>query len=312
MKKLLLGLVLISGMIASSCHKKGTTSKQKLQNLKDSSKLSNVRVTLTGIPYVEADTMVSRFRKNRTSSDPITAIWLSKDWVDAVADLLEEEPIADGFRIYFAKRQDGKNTVVIVSTMDDGPDNSESGADHLDYFSHSMQFSSAIAKLPFIEDYTGDPGATLFTSPPTTCATGCFPGAINNNIKCDEAFNAVQNLKKDPLINTNSEWFPIDLISSLRDELDYAADTLNKPVDGIRIYFAKNIESATNQKHKNRHSFIVVTTQKVRNVPRVDYYTCYNPNNPGHKFASDTSKFTTTDNGEQCLNNCNGATLPAN
>jgi hypothetical protein len=116
-----------------------------------------------------------------------------------------------------------------------------------------------------------------------------------NYISCNDANAVARNFKKTT-INTNSEWFQLDLLKYLHFQLNSAPS--NVVADGVRIYFAKNGLNVKNNIKKNRHAFIIVTTQLI-NGSHYDNYQCYPPKEPF-----------TNDNGEECPNNCNGVTLP--
>jgi len=264
-------------------------------------------VTLNGVQHDIADSLVASFVDDNTSSDFRTNIWLSKPWVTSVYQILSDEQKnnvgTDGFRIYFAKRLDAgtgkmRNTIVIVSTKNDGDDpHAESGEDHLDYYEHTSDFlQRPNSDASLNEDWVGSSGATLYSD--STCTgDNCSVNTINF-IRCKDAYKAVQNFGKQT-INTYSEWFPIELLEYLRDQLN---DPLNKYADGIRIYFAKN------KAKKNRHSLIFVTTQNI-GTPRQDNYACY-----GQKLTEKYHHYNrmvgSNDNGEQCPNNCAVTTLP--
>jgi len=263
-------------------------------------------LSLNGISPKDADQMVSDFIDDHESSDPKTAIWLSVNWVNNVADLLKNEG-DDGIRIYFAKKADNtgkkRNSILIVSTKNDGVDSrAETGIDHLDYFDHNVTFfinllDPTTRKKDIQEDLGGyDLGATLFDAnyvcPSETCNV-----FSTNYIECAEAQKAVLNFsqKSNLAINTDNEWFPIALIEGLKAELKAA--TASIPADGIRIYFAKNYDNPGDVKHKNRNTFIITTTKSAGNSHQ-DYHECY------------TSNKGTKDHGEECPNNCNGVTIP--
>jgi len=283
-------------------------------------------ITLNGVSWSNANKMVSDFMSDSSSSDPKTTIWLSKNWVDSVYKALTNEQDnnvgTDGFRIYFAKRLDNisnrmRNTIVIVSTRSDGDDAAaESLKDHLDYYEHSSPFlQKASQDRQLTEDWNGDPNATLLYYGNRCCADDNCSIAAINNIPCIDAYNAVINfVNLNPnLINTHSEWFSLDLLQALKEELDAALSQAPTPIpaDGIRIYFAKNTTSVKNPKHQNRHSFIIVTTKADTVNGRAihkDYFQCYNPKN--NYLKKQKNDFYSNDNGEQCPNNCKGTTLP--
>jgi len=307
MKKASIGIfiILITSLI-SSCNftkSKATTSLVKPLT-------PTVDLSLSGLTVDEASKKVANFTDDNTTLDFKTNIWLDKKWVDTVYKLLTDEATAgigtDGIRIYFAKKDNGKNTIVIVATKSAGSDvNSESKGDHTDYFKHATNFLSTNDAL-VQEDYGSNPattGATLYGTPDCT-QDNCNPNAINY-VSCGEAWNDVKNFEnqKSKTINTESEWFPLDVLRGLSYELN-AAITAKIPADGIRIYFGKNISAATNQKHKNRHNFLIITTQTIGNIHQ-DYYHCYNPT-----FVKPRRFTKSDDNGEECPNNCNGTSLP--
>jgi len=261
-------------------------------------KKATERVSLNGISYLTADSMVNKFKSDSMSSDAKTAVWLSKAWVDNVDSILNVEG-ADGFRIYFAKtiakNNFDKNAVVIVSTRDDGPGATPSGGIHLDYFGHTSPFFLSNASKD-TQEYSNIPGATLYNKN-TDCTGDCILGPINN-ISCANAAIAVKQFVKG-YIDTKSEWFPIDLLNGLKNELD---NDNSIKTDGIRIYFALH-SAQTNPGKAGMHAFIIITTRIItdpatnKTIPRADYYSCLVP-------------FHGYDNGEQCPTNCTGATLP--
>ncbi|HTD99132.1 MAG TPA: hypothetical protein VK668_07575 [Mucilaginibacter sp.] len=304
MKKLALLICIV--LAVTSCNNDKGKSKKDSGVKTEHKKLTTVEQTLNGIDLIHASAMVDNFQSDNTSSHMNTAVWLSKEWLDAITSLLNKEQATvktDGIRIYFAKKPDGlskSNTVVIVSTRDGGTDtNAESGSDHIDYFEHDLDFlatATATAKAKVVEEYSPAEGATLYDEHNTCPAKdGCAINTINY-ITCENAGKAVRNFGSST-INTNSEWFSIDLIKYLDLELNSAPEDVT--ADGIRIYFAKNTdETNTNIKYKKkrRHSFVIITTQADGSIHK-DNYICY-----VHKGG--------TDNGEQCPNNCNGVKLP--
>jgi hypothetical protein len=105
-------------------------------------------------------------------------------------------------------------------------------------------------------------------------------------------------------INTYSEWFPLSLIKYI-DKL--------KDLTGLRIYYARHDTTTTqNPGHKNRHAFILFPTSDTvyNNIH-------YNRDMIDCKgilpyYQQKATAGQGGDNGEQCLNNCTGATLPSN
>lgn len=263
-----------------------------------------MHITLTDTTAGDADEMVFNFKADKMCKDQKTAFWLDAAWVDNVYSIIAKER-GDGIRIYFAKGRDEKNTLVIVSTYRVGPDsNAESQYDHEDYFDHTETFFNSNDRL-LIRDSPTDPGALLFQKP-SPCPSGDCLSVLPNHISCSDAYKAVNNCSIQEAINTYSEWFSLKALKAIRDEL--ASQTIvhpDQPGDGIRIYFAKHTKT-TNPHHPGRHAFIIVTTCTV-NTGGIVYHKDYFCPPPSFKNVH----YDTSDNGEQCLNNCSGATLPA-
>jgi len=328
MKKLVLGLVLALIAVSTVLFVKVKNTKKNTgitPRVKTSQSFLPTDISLNGILMDDqtincADSIVSHFIDDHSSSDPKTAIWFSITWVNMMAKYLPGEG-ADGFRIYFAKKSDAnqnlRNAIVIVPTHADAvaDPKAETGADHEDYFDHSnATFYSFLKGLSGSSDITedlggNDIGATLFRPaaenicPNDACKISPDP---KDYISCQDAHAAVSNFVKRPnqAINSDSEWFPIDLITDLQAELQAALDQNPKiPADGIRIYFAKNIENKKDPKHKNRNCLIFATTVDNGTITgsksHKDYYECYY-----------TAEKGLDDHGEECPNNCNDITLP--
>lgn len=273
--------------------------------VKKSNKVNNLSwskngVTLDGLLLDTANSYVENFYDDNTSSDTATNVWFSDNWVDKIRTLLNNEKDTtnvDGFRIYFAKKNDGKNTIVIVSTIQYGIDaNAPSHADHLDYYGHRLAYLNNLNKYnnptEYIEahDKKDTLSAKLYRH---KCpCSDCDSTKHNNHISCAEAYSLVSKFKKKT-INTMNEWFPLSVIDSLDDELK-AAKKAKVKADGIRIYFAKN---------KKKRNVFVFTTTKDSLAYHVDYYERYNKIAISKKHGAD-------DHGEECPINCNTVSLP--
>jgi hypothetical protein len=271
-------------------------------------------ITLNGIkcdgPKSDANNWINNFMDDNRSSENQTAIWFSKNWVDSIALFLSKEPEQSGgtggIRIYFARKADGDNpvtgdnTVVIIAADDDMQD----------YFEHDdPDFSSFLNQILLhqgryiTEDHGAkDPGASFYHGANCNIAQNCIV-TDGHNLSCTEAQAAVNtfNNTKRPqqAFNTESVFFPLELLQDLSQELDAPAPKGITP-DGIRIYFAKNSVN-------HRHFFILVPTQADPNnaYSHIDNLDCFGGGGPRHPFGP-------TDDGEECPNNCNGVTLPSN
>src|SRR6185437_1935634 len=220
-------------------------------------------ITLNGEKIADPNVMVTNFYNDNRSSHNLTSVWLKDTWVKNVRDIAKSEG-GDGIRIYFAKRKDNKyNSVVIVSTYFTGVDNNaETHADHQDYFIHSDPFFKSKDAL-LKEDWSGEPGTTLFDENPPCIGEDC--GVFSSNdIKCTDASAAVLRFKyaqpKQP-IYTYCEWFPLTMLDLILEDLT-GQTTANpkEPSNGIRIYFARHTNTSSHN-HPNRYAFIITTTK---------------------------------------------------
>jgi len=288
----------------------GPPDKFKIENLT----WDPTDITLNGIPADAADGMVTDFNDNNTSGDNWTTIWLSKTWVNEISALLDKEQNAAGsksygFRLYFAKKANGKNTIIIVSTENN----------HNDYFQHTSAFLDDLRANPshiaqnIIENYNGngangDPGERFYDDSYDCSSSVPCVATQYNNMDCTTAHGAVQYFRDHPdhpgnsqKISTTSEWFPLSLLDGLAKELKTTPTLTIKP-DGVRIYFARNQKT-------HRHFFIFVPTQAnlLINGSHIDNNNCFGNNTATKK---DSLLFSPNDNGELCPTHCQGATLP--
>ncbi|SEP37958.1 hypothetical protein [Mucilaginibacter sp. OK283] len=256
-------------------------------------------ITLDGLSTATANSYVENFYDDNTSSDTATNVWFSDNWVSKIKALLDNEKETvniDGIRIYFAKKENGQNTVVVVSTVKGGSNvNAPSKADHQDYYEHTLAYLNNLNKYnngtEYMEEHDKKDSLSaklyLYKCPCVKCD---HSEKDNNHISCAEAYDLVSRFKKKT-INTLNEWFPISVIDSLDAEL-IAAKAKHVPADGVRIYFAKN--------KKKRNVFVFTTTKDVAGM-HVDYYERYN-DQPVIKG--------TDDHGEECPINCTTVSLP--
>ncbi len=251
-------------------------------------------VTLNGYTFAEAEIMVRSFLREGYSSEQQTSIWFSKTYIDSLDTILKNED-ADGFRIYFAKK-DGKNRIVMVATKKTkiNHPNDPKLFTHRDHFTIKSPYlqpgnNSEILGTP----ENGDPGARMHSAVASDC-TNVPCNKLINTISCEEGHRWVNQFSKGP-ITTTSLWYPIELIQSWKLELDSAV--ANKADgDGIRIYFAK--------KDNGRNIFVMTSTRIKNGQKRTDYFECYN------KILKESiqKKLNVFDNGEECPNNCNDVT----
>lgn len=297
MKKLLIGIgVLLICLVIESyknAYENSQQAKHKtVRNLTPAKSELPIEISLNGYSIYDADNMVYRFDNGRTKDDNSkTNVWFSKGLFHNLYILLSKEN-ADGIRIYFASETTGNN-IIVVSTRDGGINsNAASGKNHFDYFEHAAAFLMSAQSNGDIKVDHGSPGsgALLYNSSPPCHGNDCSISP-EHDLKCDTAYRWVNNYSLDmkDTTNTKSEWFDLKLIGKLDTELQKGTG-LDSP-DGLRIYFAKN-------KKYQKLTFIMVTTKSVDGVPHTDYYECF------------VAKKQLTDNGEQCPNNCAGATLP--
>ena len=275
-------------LIIASCGSPAPGDKNKSAAENESMAAAADSVTLNGYTFAEATTIVKNFRNDPVSSDARTSIWFSKEYIDSLSKILPLENV-DGFRIYFAKK-DGKNSIVMVATKDTivkNPNGTTSKI-HQDYFELKSAFfkSASTENSGIIENDVPLDG--IATASAANC-TGIPCNKSLNAISCVQGKKWVNQFGKDS-IKTRNLWYSIRLIHFWKDELDAAVRKGGKG-DGIRIHFARN--------DKGKHVFVVVTTRD-DGQKRSDYYNCYSDEK--NKFLG------VDDNGEECPNNCHGAT----
>ena len=301
---LTLVVIVASSYCQTRLQKKAKTVHKTMITKKTSDILPSIDViTLDGLSFKIANSYIKKIRKEPTSSHDKTNVWFSANWVKNIRKLLDDEG-ADGFRIYFAKKETGENTVVIVSTVRIGDnDTVPSLADHMDYFIHRSVYLTTVRSLnssEYQEDRIGDASAATLYKPasdlPCADATGCVITLLNHRISCSDALTHVVNFKREN-INTRCEWYPLAVLDALDDELTAAK---NIGADGVRVYFAKDT------KGKNPHSFILATT-KTSGAIHKDYYECHIS---ADKLSFITKNLSINDHGEECPINCTTALLP--
>ncbi len=274
MKNFLIGVFVLLITVSCNQDKNPTADDDAYQQRANS--LAATLYTLNGIPFDDADKMVKEFQKDSLSSDPKTNVWFSKKYIDEICTILDTGG-RDGIRIYFARRGDGGNTVVVVSTKNNGVYGSPSKDRHKDYFDHSIPFLNTM-EARNTDDYGTNPGArlykTLLACPPQNCPES------DNRIDCTDARKWVNDFKNKATdkFKTKAVWFSKTLLDNIKSELGRSSGG-----SGIRIYFVL--------KPSGKHNLVIVTT-KTSGSRHDDDYQC------------PVSIVGVNDNGEECPNNC--------
>ena len=298
--------LLIVYLFYNSCNKSDTTNNKTMQAKQLSINTAVASgVTLNGVSLADAKNMVARFRKDSSNSDARTSIWLSRKWVETTYAILEKEG-ADGLRIYFAKSNNHRNTIVIVSTKD-------SNSYHLDYFTHTNPFFTSTA-AQFKEEYNLKSLESRFYATTSPCqGTDCtIPAIDKHSINCKDAYNYISNFYNNghpSNINTYIYWIEISLLNNFIAK--FKEIDLSNKADGIRLYFAKIPDNQSNNINSGKNTIVFVTTIASDNLHQ-DYYKCttIHSNTAINGMILNTSS--TTDKGELCPpGDCvkNGATL---
>ncbi|MGF7075094.1 hypothetical protein [Mucilaginibacter sp. 3215] len=309
-------LLLLILMFFAGCKSSGQKDKQKdSTRKKDTSRTANTASAQgdsSSLSFEEADTLVSAFRNGRTRYNHKTSSWFKKDLIMQLCTLLENPTNKlDGIRVYLAWKK-GRHTFLIVPTRLGGsyipqkPACDQQAGQKIDI--HEDVFNIMVPGIgkPVhrgADEYGNDEGAALGDS--GSCSSTLrdtkyvfFNLENHTQIPCSVAGGWVRR-GMDPTenINTYSEWFDFDFVRLLKQEFEKTDMTR----DGVRIYLARKDTIDCTQ--KKRHVFLWVTT-----YPNTD------PKTPKKMHIDDyipKIHHLIVDNGEQCLNNCNGAKLPA-
>ena len=286
-------------------------------------------LTLNGFTQQQAMDMRTAFTtNNNTPATNTTCIWFRLAVINQMVSLMggEQGPQGqkpDGIRFYYGN-VNNQNTVILVSTYYDGIDSTNGQQIHEDYFNHDKSyplFSNADVNGQPINIGGGDPGAVLYS----TCATPCptdlvctIPSGRPHYITRKHAQDMVHTLSLFPTtFNTRSEWFPLCLFSNL-DPIKY---------DGVRIYYAKH--PSADVLYPNRDALVIELTSLSQGY-HMDTFDCTFAQCDSSTLDSQAQKYSLKgkvnlknkkalivfmridglDNGEECLNNCNGVTLP--
>ncbi|AMR34269.1 hypothetical protein A0256_23855 [Mucilaginibacter sp. PAMC 26640] len=279
-------------------------------------------ISLNGIDRVNAYAMIDDFksRGNGDASPTKMTFWFSKTMISNMIALLEaeiaeqqkldpnREDVMDGVRIYFGSDPTStgyplKMSVILVSTIDNGLSTAlscrgKSGKQHFDWYEHDKNaplFTSSGQILgAACEGSSNCGGALLYRKSGVSDRPGCLgiPHSIPRNI----AEEMVEAFGKNP-INTTGEWFDLLLFKSIVSDPD---------VDGMRVYFARNLKSS---EYESERDAFIITCTKFNNTKKIseDYFGCL----PFQNYKQEFEKkyfvdFLTPalDKGELCPDNC--------
>lgn len=324
MKKLLIGICVISIIASCGPKKSGTSSAAQLAQDSARKALNAVRssvlstkqslsglnlFTLNGIPLGRADAMVNSFLTYKGSyySSIPTCVFFSQTAFQKMNSIIAN-PLYDGFRVYFARTvPDGEYTIVILPTEDGGEDPTDPSTTdkrhiHNDSYLHSDPSMPNVDLNGELGSVTPTEGALLYgsTSPCPPGADHCPPGP--HYIPCSKAYKMATNFSVDE-INATAEWYDKGIIDQLSKKISTNG--------GVRVYFARQLNPIPPD-NIARHCFLFVLTQKSNNI-QLDDYACFvlTPNAQYIKnqigIRGDGGG---TDNGEECPNSCEGVTWP--
>jgi hypothetical protein len=279
MKKLFVGIVFV--FITMACHT-GNLIPPDPNSL-----------TLNRIKFSDADAMVKDFKKNPSNYDMqnVANVYYDKAYFHNMANLVDNK-IYDGIRIYFARDQNGQNTIVIVSTKDGGASTKPGKRIHNDFFQPLLTYSDG-------PEQRGIPGkikdnGTLMYNTNSPCTGVVCDDDNPHYVSCGDAYVMINVSGSDP-ITSRGEWFDARLIGKLDSVLQS-----NPKLDGIRIYYCKRDSSPI-----VHHGFVFSLTEPIANGQHKDNLECIIL---GQK--KDKHKVDEWDNGEECPESCEGAFWP--
>lgn len=218
---------------------------------------STISITLNGIDKATAINMRQHFLNFRAKDiNPInTSIWFDSTTIHRIVNLLKSEG-ADGIRIYFVSDPGAggphlRNSIVLVSTKAYGTNISvPSGTNHLDYYEHSSAdvLFSNLKSIAGTVSYGNESSNTVLYKTCNTCQSQSLNRSNNfHRISRQVAERMVQHFGNQA-ITTNSEWFDLGLFEEMTKDRSY---------DGVRIYFATNLE---NSKKIAGEAFVIIKT----------------------------------------------------
>ena len=308
MKKLLL---LLFGLTSLSCCKRTHESLRP-----DTDHI--VESSLNGFSEVDTKTRVSNFASNTNATHANTQVWISLTLLKKMSDLLTDDAtngavVPNGIRIYFSSTSSvaasapSDDQIIVVSTYKSGVN--ELGVQvNTDYFEHSKSFVDAINVLisqgdphyKIFHDSDHSNGAILF-DPCNNCdITHPCIVTSGHDIKHSVARKLVKHFS-DVGPTVTAVWFDINMLNNLVSEMP------NENDDGIRIYFARNID--TTGADQNKEEFVIATTQLESGTGNhKDYFDCRSPITP--PIPPSKNNFASQENGEICPSNCDGVSKP--
>ena len=261
-------------------------------------------ITLNGIAKETAVKMVQHYLdfRNNDLNPAKTSVWFDSTTVNRITRLLESEG-ADGLRIYFISDLGSsshlKYSIALVSTKANGANSSvPSGTWHTDYYEHNMSnivFSNLNAIKGTVTYNESESGALLYKTSSSYNMEEQSQPNNHHHIARKVAEQMVQHFGGHS-INTNSEWFDLGLFKAIAADKNY---------DGIGIYFATKLQD---MEQGGSDAFVIIKTIAGPSPgTHVDYF--------GSNLPNGTARFEELadggqDNGEQCPDNCTGATLP--
>ena len=274
-------------IIFSSCCNQGSNAKKNTVNT-TAKKIANAAAkgppfleTLNGVDSLTAAKYIQNFKIDEDDDDSPrrTSIWFSKEELTDIYNLLDAEiteekknqnpsapdlqkGITDGIRIYFSKDNNYNLGIIVVSTKDGGPSPlprtvCPSGRQHKDYDLHNPDSSLfkfvQIGGLVSHDDCNG--GAVLYQDVPCPeCAKQYCNQTAPHYLTYQQCLDMVSNYGDDS-INSDSEWFDFYFLKSI---VDYGRT--DRAFQGIRIYFARHLQTDTKSGYPDQSAFVITTT----------------------------------------------------
>ncbi|HZY36618.1 MAG TPA: hypothetical protein VFE53_08215 [Mucilaginibacter sp.] len=289
--------------------------------------------SLSGYTQQQVNTMIKPFN-NYSQMPKITSVWFDKSIINNILALLNSEVAqygTDGLRIYFADDNSNNETIVLVSTFNQGqpnPRSAESDYYHDDYYTHSP--SAALFKMTIpitgvpCHDQSCDGGALLYVKsglPDDSTCDKNNPHYLERGM-CEDMVIGFANQKTK--INSRGEWFDLDMLNGFSEVFK------NQSIDGIRIYFGRHPIYDQYSWYGGMDGFVMVPTQavvdpKTQDTIHRDFFDCHFASNYFINSMKDTRRhfikppkknkhallvfplasYGGQDNGELCPNNCN-------
>jgi hypothetical protein len=238
-----------------------------------------------------------------------TTTWFSSDVIFKLRDMLGANHKLDGIRVYIGIKN-SRHTFLIVPTYFNGTFNRSrpAGQQPIEIKIHKDDFSAILPGYNYavqtgVDEPIINPGARLDDGKACPLNSAIAYGIDQQHvIKCEDAkrwvkYQTAINGNPYDKINTFSEWFETAFITQLIEDLKTPTSN-GETKDGVRIYLARQTKSKNYP--NRRHVFLWVSTyhEKANKDNHIDDY----------GIPYDKMRWV-MDNGQQCLNNCHGATL---